>query len=69
LRAAVRARRDLLAHRVAVCNQLRAHLAAAFPAAIGLFFELDSPISLAFLTRFGCQDAAAHWMSRQWAPG
>ena len=59
LRAAVRARRDLLAHRVAVCNQLRAHLAAAFPAAIGLFFELDSPISLAFLARFGCQDAAA----------
>ena len=31
LRAAVRARKDLLAHRVAVCNQLRAHLAAAFP--------------------------------------
>lgn len=59
LRAAVRARKDLLAHRVAVCNQLRPHLAAAFPAAIGLFFELDSPISLAFLARFGCQDAAA----------
>ena len=27
LRAAVRARRDLVAHRVAACNQLRAHLA------------------------------------------
>src|ERR1700722_1933530 len=53
LRAAVRARKDLLAHRIAVCNQLRAHLAAVFPAAIGLFFELDSPVSLAFLARFG----------------
>jgi transposase len=59
LRAAVRARRDLVAHRVAACNQLRAHLAVAFPAAVGLFYELDSPISLAFLARFGSCDAAA----------
>jgi transposase len=58
LRAAVRARKDLVAHRVAVCNQLRAHLAAAFPAAAGLFSGLDSPISLAFLARFGSQDVA-----------
>ena len=57
LRAAVRARRDLVAHRVAACNQLRAHLAVAFPAAVGLFHDLDSPISLAFLARFGSQDA------------
>ena len=34
LRAAVRARRDLVAHRIAACNQLRAHLAAAFPGAV-----------------------------------
>lgn len=59
LRAAVRARKDLVAHRVAAANQLRAHLAVAFPAAIGLFHELDSPLSLAFLARFGSQDAAA----------
>jgi transposase len=59
LRAAVRARKDLVAHRVAACNQLRAHLAVAFPAAIGLFFDLDSPISLAFLASFASQDAAA----------
>jgi transposase len=59
LRAAVRARRALVAHRVAACNQLRAHLAVAFPAAVGLFRDLDSPISLAFLTCFGSQDAAA----------
>jgi transposase len=59
LRAAVRARRDLVAHRVAACNQLRAHLAVAFPAAVGLFFDLASPISLRFLASFGSQDAAA----------
>jgi len=58
LRAAVRARRNLVAHRVAACNQLRAHLAVAFPAAVRLFRDLDSPISLAFLTCFGSQDAA-----------
>ncbi|MGH3190658.1 MAG: IS110 family transposase [Streptosporangiaceae bacterium] len=58
LRAAVRARRDLVAHRIAACNQLRAHLAAAFPAGAGLFAQLDSQISLAFLARFGSQDAA-----------
>jgi transposase len=59
LRMAVRARRDLVRHRVAACNQLRAHLAVAFPAGITLFHDLDSPISLAFLARFGSQDAAA----------
>jgi hypothetical protein len=35
LRATVRARRDLVAHPVAVCNQLRAHLQKAFPARSG----------------------------------
>jgi transposase len=44
---------------VAACNQLRAHLAVAFPAGSTLFHDLDSPISLAFLARFGSQDAAA----------
>ena len=62
LRATVRARRDLVAHRIAVCNQLRAHLHSAFPGAVGLFADLDSPISLAFLTRFDCQDRA-DWLS------
>jgi transposase len=62
LRATVRARRDLVAHRVAVCNQLRAHLHTALPGAVGLFAELDSPISLAFLARFDCQDRA-DWLS------
>jgi len=62
LRSAVRARRDLVAHRVAVCNQLRAHLHGCFPGAAGLFAELDSPVSLAFLARSGCQDRA-DWLS------
>ena len=62
LRSAVRARRDLVAHRVAVCNQLRAHLNGCFPGAVGLFAELDSPVSLAFPARFDCQDRA-DWLS------
>ncbi len=56
LRRAVRARRDLVTHRVGVTNQLRAHLRNVLPAAVGLFSELDSPISLAFLSRFDTQD-------------
>jgi transposase len=62
LRQTCRARKDLVAHRVAVANQLRAHLMIVFPGAVGLFADLDSPISLAFLTRFDCQDRA-DWLS------
>jgi transposase len=62
LRATVRARRDLVKHRVALANQLRAHLQAAFPGAVGLFRDLDSPISLAFLSRFDSQERA-DWLS------
>ena len=40
LRSWCRARKDLVAHRVAVANQLRAHLAIALPAAVGLFTDL-----------------------------
>ena len=62
LRATVRARRDLVKHRVALCNRLRAHLQATFPGAVGLFKELDSQISLAFLARFDAQERA-DWLS------
>jgi transposase len=62
LRRACRARKDLVSHRVAVANQLRAHLRNAFPGAAGLFAELDSPVSLAFLARFGTQDRA-DWLT------
>jgi transposase len=62
LRALVRARRDLVIHRVAVANQLREHLKRVYPGPIGLFEDLDSPISLRFLTRFDCQDRA-DWLT------
>src|SRR6185436_1173246 len=45
LRALVRARKDLVKHRIALANQLRANLLAAFSGAVGLFAEIDSPIS------------------------
>ena len=62
LRRACRARKDLVSHRVGVANQLREHLKRVFPGAVGLFAEIDSPISLTFLTRFDCQDRA-DWLS------
>lgn len=62
LKATCRARKDLIAHRVAVANQLREHLKRVFPGAVGLFAELDSPISLKFLRRFDSQDRA-DWLS------
>ena len=62
LRMTCRARRDLVAHRVGVANQLRAHLQVVFPGVVGLFRDIDSAISLAFLTRFPHQQAA-EWLS------
>ena len=56
LRALVRARRDLVGHRIAVANQLRAHLLIVSPGVVGLFAELDSPVSRAFIAAFGTQD-------------
>jgi hypothetical protein len=58
LRRACRARKDLVGHRVGLANQLREHLKRVFPGAVGLFADLDSPVSLAFLARFDCQDRA-----------
>lgn len=57
LRQTVRTRRRLVETRVAIANQLRAHLQIVLPGVIGLFADLDSPISLAFLTRYDSQDA------------
>jgi transposase len=62
LRRACRARKDLVGHRVGVASQLREHLKRVFPGAVGLFADLDSPVSLAFLARFDCQDRA-DWLS------
>jgi len=62
LRRAVRARKDLVTHRVAMANQLRAHLRNVLPGAVGLFAEIDSAISLAFLARFTTQ-TQADWLT------
>jgi transposase len=52
LRALTRTRKDLVEARVGLVNQLRGQLEVCFPGAIGLFFELDSPVSIAFLRRY-----------------
>jgi transposase len=62
LRQATRARKDLVAHRVAAANQLRAHLQIVLPGAVDLFADIDSQISLRFLQRFPTQ-ARVDWLS------
>jgi transposase len=52
LRALRRAREDLVGSRTALSNQLRAELARFWPGPLGLFRDLHSPISLAFLERY-----------------
>ena len=52
LRAISRAREDLVGHRVALANELRAQLGCLWPGAAEVFAELDSPIALAFLKRY-----------------
>jgi transposase len=58
LRAAVRARDDLVAQRVAAGNQLEACLEAFWPGANAVFAEVTSEISLAFLERYPTPGAA-----------
>jgi transposase len=57
LRALGRARQDLIGHRIAVANQLRAHLQHALPGVVGLFHAIDAPVSRAFVAEFTTQDA------------
>ena len=52
LRALTRAREDLVGTRTALSNQLRAELARFWPGPLGLFRDLHSRISLAFLERY-----------------
>jgi transposase len=52
LRALSRAREDLVQHRVAIANELRAQLECFWPGAVEVFSEIDSPIALAFLRRY-----------------
>jgi hypothetical protein len=52
LRALTRAREDLVTHRVALANELRAQLECFWPAAAQVFYDIDSPIALAFIKRY-----------------
>jgi transposase len=52
LRALTRAREDLVGMRTALANQLRAELERFWPGPLGLFSDLHSRISLAFLERY-----------------
>jgi transposase len=64
LRALSRAREDLVAHRVALANELRAQLESFWPGATGVFADIDSPIALAFLKRYP-SPADAHGLGEQ----
>ena len=52
LRALTRTREDLVEQKVALANQLRAQLDTFWPGARQIFFDVDSPIALAFLERY-----------------
>ncbi len=52
LRALTRGREDLVGMRTALTNQLRAELERFWTGPLGLFSDLHSPISLAFLERY-----------------
>jgi transposase len=59
LRALVRTRDDLVAERVALANRLRSLLNGFWPGAAAIFAEVDSPIALAFVSRYPTPDSAA----------
>ncbi len=60
LRAVVRTRTDLVEMRVAATNQLSALLDDHWPGAKAVFADVESPISLEFLTRYPTPAAARH---------
>jgi transposase len=60
LRTAVRTRGDLVEMRVAATNQLSALPDAHWPGAKAIFADVESPVSLEFLTRYPTPAAAAH---------
>jgi transposase len=59
LRALVRGRDDLVVQRVALANQLRSLLEGFWPGAAAIFAAIDSPIALAFLSRYPTPDSAS----------
>jgi transposase len=60
LRALVRTRDDLVAERVALANQLRSLLESFWPGAVEIFWDIDTPIALAFLARYPTPQSASH---------
>lgn len=64
LRGAVGVRKELVAHRVALVQQLGAHLERAFPGETRVFADTHSPIALRFLARFSSQ-VRADWLSER----
>lgn len=60
LRALVRTRDDLVDSRLALANQLRSLLESFWPGAVEIFADIDSPIALAFLSRYPTPQSAAH---------
>ena len=60
LRTVVRTRGDLVEMRVAATGQLSALLDAHWPGARAIFADVESPVSLEFLTRYPTPAAAAH---------
>ena len=60
LRTVVRTRGDLVEMRVAATNQLSALLEAHWPGARAIFADVESPISLEFLTRYPTPASARH---------
>jgi transposase len=67
LRTAVRTRDDLVEMRVAATNQLAALLEAHWPGARAVFADVESPISLDFLTRYPTPATARHLGEKQMA--
>lgn len=59
-RTVVRTRTDLVEQRVAATNQLSALLDAHWPGAKAIFADVESPISLAFLSRYPTPASAKH---------
>jgi transposase len=60
LRTVVRTRGDLVEMRVAATNQLSALLEAHWPGAKAIFADVESPVSLEFLTRYPTPASARH---------
>ncbi len=59
LRALVRGRDDLVAQRTALANQPRSLLEGFWPGAAAIFAAIDSPIALAFVSRYPTPDSAS----------